>query len=206
MPPPIIEPTLEPTFDQTSRPIARVTGIPAVTPMSNFADDDIDFDQLDAIEAQFSDTRVKRSLDNVDTQKPDKKLKMDSMCRTNTIDISNKYTSKIDSTPSTNTDAFNMNHTSNTNTYSCNMNHASSTNTVAFTMNPTSNTNEDYPNDEDLCFEDEDYLREMEAKFDEREKDLSSNKPKAQITVSSEPFVYLKQIEDLSESQKAGKF
>ncbi|CAG4951260.1 unnamed protein product [Colias eurytheme] len=131
LPPPINEPTFEPV-DQTSRPIARVTSIQ----VQGFVDDDIDIDQLAAIEAEFSGNPSKRPSYE-DYPQPEKKFK------TNTID--------------------------------------------------------DYPQDNDF-FEDEDHLLEMEAKFDETEIDI-----KFPVKVSSEPFVYIKQINDLSDGEKVGR-
>ncbi|CAH2247884.1 jg12245 [Pararge aegeria aegeria] len=160
MPPTVSETVMEPTFEQT-RPNSRVTA-----PVSNFADDEIDFDELSAIEAQYSDSRVKRPLDE-GSHKPEKKLKMDSITNTNTFHFpdDNNFESKP----------------------------------------PTANTVDDYPDDVDISFEDEEYLREMEANFDARENGLSSDNYKDQIPMSSEPYVYIKQIQDLSEQSKVGR-
>ncbi|XP_045774679.1 recQ-mediated genome instability protein 1-like [Maniola jurtina] len=190
MPPPISEPLLEPTFDQTSRPVARVTGIQ----VSNFADDDIDFDELNAIEAQYCDNRVKRPSET-DIHNPEKKLKMNPTLSTNRVQNPSIETN---STRSNNIqDYFKMNPTPCTNRTE---NHVK--------KNPTLtgvNTDDDYPDDADMCFEDEDYLREIEAKLDAKENVLNSNTTKVQIPVSSEPFIYIKQIENLSDSSKVGR-
>ncbi|XP_034834691.1 recQ-mediated genome instability protein 1-like [Maniola hyperantus] len=191
MPPPISEPVLEPTFDQTSRPIARVTGVQ----VSNFADDDIDFDELNAIEAQYCENRMKRpSETNIHNR--EKKLKTNPTHSTNRVQNPSNETN---STSSTNKiqNYFKMNPTLPTNTVENHMK-----------TNPTLtgvNTVEDYPDDADMCFEDEDYLREIEAKLDAKENEFSSHITKVQIPVSSEPFVYIKQIENLSDSIKVGR-
>ncbi|XP_047992874.1 recQ-mediated genome instability protein 1-like [Leguminivora glycinivorella] len=116
-----------PTFD-APRPVAIVTSVQ----QANFADDDIDIDQLAAIEAQLTNKRA--STD--DRSKPEKKPK---------IDVANRI--------------------------------------------------DDYPDDNDLFAEDEDYLRELESKFDATDP----------ISVSSEPFTYLKQINEMREIEKAGR-
>ncbi|XP_023942791.2 recQ-mediated genome instability protein 1-like [Bicyclus anynana] len=152
MPSSNIEPVLEPRFDQTD----QMNGIQA----SNFADDDIDVDELSAIEAEYSDSRVRRPLDD-STHQPEKKMKIDLTTNTNTVDNSNR--------------------------------------------NPTTNTADDYPDDADMCFEDEDYLREMEAQFDAKENVFNSDSPKTPIRVASEPYVYIKQILDMNEESRAGR-
>lgn len=132
--------------DQTSRPIAIVTSVQAIdVPSHRVNDDDIDLDQLAAIEAQLFDNpgkSSKRPLPTTDN-KPEKKQK---------VDIKNSV--------------------------------------------------DDYPDDNDLLFEDDEYLREIEATLDERERVLT-NEPAYPIAASSEPFVYIKQITDLSDSAKA---
>ncbi|CAF4928453.1 unnamed protein product [Pieris macdunnoughi] len=60
------------------------------------------------------------------------------------------------------------------------------------------NTADDYPEEDDL-FEDEDYLKELELKLDEQEMQ------KLPIEVSPEPFVYIRQINELSVYDKVGK-
>ncbi|XP_063625690.1 recQ-mediated genome instability protein 1-like [Cydia splendana] len=118
------------TFDPP-RPVAIVTSVQ----QANFADDDIDIDQLAAIEAQLTN---KRSLTD-DNNKPEKKLKIDPISTINRVD--------------------------------------------------------DYPDDNDLFVEDEDYLRELESKFD-------TDNP---VQISSEPFTYLKLINEMREIEKAGR-
>lgn len=137
--PPALASVHSDSFDP--RPVAVVTSVQ----VANFADDDIDVDQLAAIEAQISNPS-KRSLTDT-THSSEKKLKMD----TNTTTI---------------------------------------------------NRVEDYPEDHDLFGEDEDYLRELESRFD-----ASYNAPKVRfpVPVSSEPFVYIKQINDMRDSEKAGR-
>lgn len=142
---------------EDSRPVARVTSIQ----VSAFNDDDIDFDQLEAIEAQFDNrpsTNTNTVRNRVDYQmehsgkrplqgscnKPEKKLKMEV------------------------------------------------------------NAASDYPEDNDLVFEDEDYLNEMEAKFD-REEISRIEGPKEPVVASAEPFVFIKQINDLSANERTGR-
>lgn len=64
------------------------------------------------------------------------------------------------------------------------------------------NTVDDYPDDLD-CFadEDEDYLKEIEAEFDAQE----CKGAKGPVVVSSEPFVYIKQINDMKEADRVGR-
>lgn len=67
------------------------------------------------------------------------------------------------------------------------------------------NTVEDYPDDNEIFFdEDEDYLRELEAKIDAKENKSNGLENKV-INVSSEPFVYIKQIKEMTDSEKAGR-
>ncbi|XP_073967026.1 recQ-mediated genome instability protein 1-like [Choristoneura fumiferana] len=138
--PPALE-TIHRTDSFDPRPVAVVTSVQ----VANFADDDIDVDQLAAIEAQISNPS-KRSLTDTTHTSTEKKLKMDNTSTVNRV--------------------------------------------------------EDYPEDNDLFAEDEDYLRELENKFD-----ASYNTPKVKfpVPVSSEPFVYIKQINDMRESEKAGR-
>ncbi|XP_063537349.1 recQ-mediated genome instability protein 1-like [Cydia strobilella] len=131
MPPPARDQRFDQTFDPP-RPVAIVTSVQ----QANFADDDIDIDQLADIEAQLTN---KRSLPD-DRSKPEKKLKIDP------IDTINRV--------------------------------------------------EDYPDDNDLFAEDEDYLRELESKFD------TDSGP---VQISSEPFTYLKLINEMREIEKAGR-
>ncbi|KAJ2945417.1 hypothetical protein O0L34_g228 [Tuta absoluta] len=136
MPParPVID---APLYEEPSRPVARVAGIPI--PSTSFADDEIDIDQIAAIEAQFD--RPKRPSTDISSNS-EKRLKMDTI--TNNVD--------------------------------------------------------EYPNDDDLFLEDEDYLREVEAKIDARETER-----KFPVKLSAEPFVYIKQINDLTDREKAGR-
>lgn len=66
------------------------------------------------------------------------------------------------------------------------------------------NTADDYPDDLD-CFgdEDEEHLMEIEAQFDVEES--YSSPLKGPMVVSSEPFVYIKQINDMKETDRAGR-
>ncbi|XP_061718990.1 recQ-mediated genome instability protein 1-like [Cydia pomonella] len=128
--PPARDQRFEQTFDPP-RPVAIVTSVQ----QANFADDDIDIDQLAAIEEQLTN---KRSLPD-DRSKPEKKLKIDPINTVNRVD--------------------------------------------------------DYPDDNDLFAEDEDYLRELESKFD----------GSGPVLISSEPFTYLKQINEMREIEKAGR-
>ncbi|XP_053611220.1 recQ-mediated genome instability protein 1-like [Plodia interpunctella] len=140
VPPPIdhyTEPVPEPT-----RPVARVTSVQIA---NNFVDDDIDMDQLAAIEAQYTENPTKRPLSVANTN-PEKKIKIDS----------------------------------------------------------TANKSDDYPDDADVFFdEDEEYLRDIEEKIDARDREI--NRPKGPVTVSAEPFVYIKQINDMNLGEKTGK-
>ncbi|XP_028167377.1 recQ-mediated genome instability protein 1-like [Ostrinia furnacalis] len=60
------------------------------------------------------------------------------------------------------------------------------------------NNPDDYPDDNDFLDEDEDYLKEMEAQFD-------AQTAKGPVKASSEPFVYIKQINDMKHSDKVGR-
>lgn len=139
---------MPPTTNFASEPIPEPTRRPAEHPPSNFADDDIDFDQLAAIEAQLVDNTGKRPLDS-NTSNPEKKVKIETQ---------------------------------------------------------TVNNPDDYPNDNDLiCEDDEDYLREIEAQMDAEYNEPKSLPNTGPSRVSAEPFVYIKQILDLSDREKAGK-
>ncbi|XP_014361460.2 recQ-mediated genome instability protein 1 [Papilio machaon] len=136
-----IEPVFVQPFDQQNR----------IEPKDEEAfgtfDDDIDIDEIAAIEAQILDNPNKRPL-NENDHRPDKKAKINL----------NTVVNKID----------------------------------------------DNPNDEDIMFEDEDYLRDMEEQFDAH--DIAhTHINKGPKPVSSEPFVYIKQIKELSESEREGK-
>lgn len=58
---------------------------------------------------------------------------------------------------------------------------------------------DEFPEDID-CFidEDEEYLKEMEAQFDAQSENIGP------VKTSSEPFVYIKQINDMKDSDKVG--
>ncbi|KPJ02509.1 RecQ-mediated genome instability protein 1 [Papilio xuthus] len=134
----------EPAFDQ------RVNQQNRIEPRDEEAfgtfDDDIDVDEIAAIEAQILDNPNKRSLNENDSR-PDKKAKINS--------------------------------------------------------NPV-NSVDDYPDDEDIMFEDEEYLRVMEEQLDAQILELTRIN-KGPKHVSPEPFVYIKQINELSESEREGK-
>ncbi|XP_050347554.1 recQ-mediated genome instability protein 1-like [Nymphalis io] len=151
-----------------------------IEPMSNFVEDEIDLEEIDVIEAQYSGTLTKRRSED-DISNPDKRIKRNCVSSSNNVD--------------------------------------------------------DYPDDNDMIFEDEEYLKELEAKFDEREneivafnsngsnnglsrsesnnlsdvmsastsKDDRSQLPSRSIRPSSEPFVYIKQINELDEMERIGK-
>lgn len=127
-----------PTFDQPH----QHTNMDEPT---NFADDEIDIDQIAALEEQLIDNPGKRPL-ITDNTIPEKRLK-------------------------TSTD-----------------NH------------------DEYPDENDLFLgEDEDYLRELESQIDAGNNDLNIPQNTGPNTVCSEPFVYIKQIKDMSENDKVGK-
>lgn len=126
----------DPTLQQTSRPVARVTSVQLTS-----YNDDIDIDELNAIEVQFENPIKRAQVEQ--SFKPEKKMKMDTVNRI-----------------------------------------------------------EDYPDDIDLLVEeDEDYLREIEADIIGNVKEI----PKGPIGISSDPYVFIKQIKDLSESENVGK-
>lgn len=129
--------------------------------MSAFNDDDIDFDQLEAIEAQF-----------------------DSTPSTNTNDVRNRIDSQME--------------------HSGKRSLPDSGNKPEKKLKIELNASSDYPEDDDLAFEDEDYLNEMEAKFDREERSRIGG-PKVPVVVPAEPFVFIKQINDLSASERAGR-
>lgn len=69
----------------------------------------------------------------------------------------------------------------------------------------TINQPQDYPDENDLFLEeDEDYLREIEAQIDAGNNGLNAAQNTGPTSVSSEPFVYIKQINDMNEPDKAG--
>ncbi|XP_049876094.1 recQ-mediated genome instability protein 1-like [Pectinophora gossypiella] len=150
--PPRMENTPHFEDSSTTRPVARVTPSSTniqTTSTNGFAEDDIDIDQIAAIEAQFDNSGKRPSSEK--SSKPEKKIKMDTV-----------------------------------------------------------NTTDDYPNDDDLFDEDEEYLREMEANFDAAEgaakiSSKSKVEPKFPINISAEPFVYIKQINELSNEDKTGR-
>ncbi|XP_037973151.2 recQ-mediated genome instability protein 1 [Plutella xylostella] len=144
--PPDPIPIFEPTPDPTPRPIARVTSLQ----VANFNDDDIDIDQLAAIEAQFNDNPSTNKRRSEDIPNPEKRQKIQT---------------------------------------------------------ETNNSN-DYPDDDDLfADEDDDYLRQMEAKFDRFTNEIQPKPPerKFPISIAAEPYVYIKQINEMSDMDKAGK-
>ncbi|XP_059057904.1 recQ-mediated genome instability protein 1-like [Achroia grisella] len=66
--------------------------------------------------------------------------------------------------------------------------------------------NDEFPDDNDMFFEEDlDYLRDMEEQLDARDNEIKDNIHKEPITVSSDPFVYIKQINELDETEKAGR-
>ncbi|XP_075980257.1 recQ-mediated genome instability protein 1-like [Anticarsia gemmatalis] len=131
---------MPPTTNHTHEPILE----PARHIQQNFADDDIDIDQLAALEAQFTDNPGKRSL-TTEHSNPEKKQK-------------------------------------------------------------TVNNVDDYPTDNDLLFdEDDDYLRELEAQIDAQENEPMAVENKGPVRVSAEPFVYIKQLNEMSEIDRYGK-
>lgn len=187
MPPPglIYEPPLD------HRPVARVTSLQVA---SAFNDDDIylDIDQLSDIEAQITEVPTKRTLTNA-LSKPEKKIKIDLTTNVNRakIDLTTNSTSKIDLT--TNVNAVKIDLT---------------TNMSAAKIDLTTNVNtvEDYPDDNDVFFDvDEDYLREMEAKFDAGNNEPCASRNEGPIPLSAEPYVFIKQINDLPDSKRAGR-
>lgn len=111
---------------------------------SNF-DDDIDVDQLAALEAQIADIPGKRPS-NTGTTNPEKKIKTETV-----------------------------------------------------------NQPDDYPDEHDISLEDEEYLREIEAQIDANDFQSYAQTNIGPATISAAPFVYIKQIKEMSESQKAGK-
>ncbi|KAF9793546.1 hypothetical protein SFRURICE_005990 [Spodoptera frugiperda] len=70
----------------------------------------------------------------------------------------------------------------------------------------TSNQSFDYPDDNDLFLgEDEDYLRELEAQIDASDNEVVTPQNKVDNSVSADPFIYIKQIKDLSDNDRLGK-
>ncbi|CAB3230201.1 unnamed protein product [Arctia plantaginis] len=139
-----------PTPHVTVPPAANYIPEPTLStvtqPANNFADDDIDIEQLAAIEAQFTDNSGKRPISS-DLTNPEKKLKTDTV-----------------------------------------------------------NKPEDYPDDNDIIFEeDEEYLREIEAEIDAKENKLQTVEKTGVTRVSAEPFVYIKQLQEMSERDRNGQ-
>ncbi|CAH4030234.1 unnamed protein product [Pieris brassicae] len=158
-----VPPQNEPTFDQTTRPIARVKSIQVQND-----DDDFDLDQLAAIEAEFSE-----SPSNTNTQHSNEMFKAtytghSTETMSGEVPSDKPYKRLSDTNDSQPEKKFKL------------------------------NTVDDYPEEDDL-FEDEDYLKELELKLDEREM------RKLPIEVSLEPFVYIRQINDLDVYDKVGK-
>uniref|UniRef100_A0A2A4JYA6 RecQ-mediated genome instability protein 1 n=1 Tax=Heliothis virescens TaxID=7102 RepID=A0A2A4JYA6_HELVI len=141
MPSAYIQPA--PTFDQTNHQHStNHNQHPSLDQQPNFADDDIDIDQLAALEEQLIDNPGKRPL-VTETTHPEKRLKTETV-----------------------------------------------------------NNSDEYPDDNDIFFaEDEDYLREIEAEISNAPQNTGIKYNK----VPSEPFVYLKQIKEMSDSEKIGK-
>lgn len=141
--PRITETVVSETLAHTARPISTTD----YAQVANF-DDDIDFNQLEELEAQFTENPAKRSLTH-ENPKPEKRLKMSHV--------------------------------------------------------ETINKVEDYPSAADLFQDEDDYLRELEADFDAKEQEMYNPKPQGPITINPEPFIYIKQINDLAEESKRGK-
>lgn len=79
-------------------------------------------------------------------------------------------------------------------------------NTAKIDLTANVNTVDDYPADCDVFInEDEDYLREMEYEFDTRNNQPCNSRSRGPISVSAEPYVYIKQINDLPESKRVGR-
>ncbi|XP_013190162.2 recQ-mediated genome instability protein 1 [Amyelois transitella] len=128
---------------EPSRPVARVTSLQIA---NNFADDEIDIDQLAAIEAQYTENTAKRPL-SVASTNPEKKMRIETV-----------------------------------------------------------NKSDDYPDDADIFFdEDEDYLRVLEEKIDAKDREINATSSEGPISVPAEPFVYIKQINDMNATEKTGK-
>ncbi|XP_026756199.2 recQ-mediated genome instability protein 1-like [Galleria mellonella] len=68
------------------------------------------------------------------------------------------------------------------------------------------NRNDDFPDDNDIFFdEDLDYLRDMEEELDARDNEIQEVRHKGPITVCADPFVYIKQINELNVTERAGR-
>lgn len=79
-------------------------------------------------------------------------------------------------------------------------------NTAKVDLTANVNTIDDYPDDCDVFInEDEDYLREMEDQFDARNNQPCNSRDKDPISLSAEPYVYIKQINELPESKRVGR-
>lgn len=106
-----------------------------------FNDEDIDIDQISAIEAQLHNDSNKRLRDQSQSPNPGKKVRIDN-----------------------------------------------------------ANTETDYPNDDDFIFEeDEEYCRELENNF------MNQTRINYPVKVDKEPFVYIKQINELPMIERMGK-
>lgn len=139
-------PPFEPTSEPNTRPIARVTSLQVSN--NNFADDEIDLDQLAVIEAQLSNPS-KRPSEEHSLPNPEKKIKID-----------------------------------------------------------TTNDPNQYPEDCDVFLdEDEDYLKELEAQFDAKPQEIQPNSSEHgyPIALPPEPYSFIKNINDTSNVDKAGK-
>ncbi|CAH0589260.1 unnamed protein product [Chrysodeixis includens] len=155
--PPAYNPAREQIAQQTFGQHLPTNQLPAYNPPQTFGkhpptnfqsdtfDDDIDVDQLAALEAQIVEAPVKRPS-NTDTRNPEKKLKTEIV-----------------------------------------------------------NQPDDYPDEHDISFEDEEYLREIEAQIDANDFQPNVHTNRGPISVPAAPFVYIRQIKEKSESQKVGK-
>ncbi|CAK1550365.1 unnamed protein product [Leptosia nina] len=144
------EVSVEPRNEYTTRPIARVTSIQ----VAHNDDDDIDIDQIAAIEEELSGTSNSSKTKTICQNKNDVSIKRPS----DSFDCQPEKKFKVNNT-------------------------------------------DDYPDDNDLIFEDEDYLREMEASFDKKEIMIKNH----QSDMPLEPFIYIKQLNELSNHEKVGR-
>lgn len=171
-------PPQAPETTQDHRPVARVTSLQVASSFNNDDDDFIDVDQLADIEAQI-EMPAKRPQTNSLTN-PEKKIKIDlTRNNINTSDRSNVKTNlTIDLTAAANTKA-------------------------EIDLISNVNTADDYPDDNEIFFEeDEDYLRELETNFEKQNQPCTS---KNKAALSTEPYVYIKEINDLPPSKKLGR-
>lgn len=188
-----------PLETQDSRPVARVTSLQ----LSEFNDNDediIDLDQLESIEAQIVGSSKKTTnVQIIDSRKQASDVQI--------IDDTRKLTSNVQIIDNPN--RRNIEQIPNSSRQESIDN--SSKRPFADTLTNQSkklksdiiavNTAADYPDDSDLFFEDEDYLREIEAKFDSDNRCYNTVKR----NYSSEPFVYIKQINEMRDIDKAGQ-